>query len=161
LPLRLQSTPRVGGGSALVVRPLDHMKALLISVMLLGCFFGSAVSSFLVTTTAWSIQIEPRAFQCTDSCGWPFDNYWTDMDSHEIARDTISPGWTWGKLRAVRIIYIAAFFLLWLAGTVISFRMILSRLTRPNKSPEPTAVGAGRSAVAVHAASRRWLSFFR
>ena len=31
----------------------------------------------------------------------------------------------------------------------------------PNKSPEPTAVGAGRSAVAVHAASRRWLSFFR
>ena len=31
----------------------------------------------------------------------------------------------------------------------------------PNKSPEPTAVGAGRSAVAVHVASRRWLSFFR
>jgi len=31
----------------------------------------------------------------------------------------------------------------------------------PNKSPEPTAVGAGRSAIAVHAASRRWLSFFR
>jgi hypothetical protein len=31
----------------------------------------------------------------------------------------------------------------------------------PNKSPEPTAVGAGSSAVAVHAASRRWLSFFR
>jgi hypothetical protein len=35
------------------------------------------------------------------------------------------------------------------------------RRTRSNKSPEPTAVGAGRSAVAVHAASRRWLSFFR
>ena len=32
---------------------------------------------------------------------------------------------------------------------------------RPNQSPEPTAVGAGRSAVAVRAASRRWLSFFR
>jgi hypothetical protein len=31
----------------------------------------------------------------------------------------------------------------------------------PNKSPEPTAVGAGRSAVAVHVAGRRWLSFFR
>ena len=30
-----------------------------------------------------------------------------------------------------------------------------------NKSPEPTAVGACRSAVAVHVASRRWLSFFR
>lgn len=31
----------------------------------------------------------------------------------------------------------------------------------PNKSPEPTAVGAVRSAVAVHVASRRWLSFLR
>jgi hypothetical protein len=31
----------------------------------------------------------------------------------------------------------------------------------PNKSPEPTAVGAVSSAVAVHDASRRWLSFFR
>ncbi len=28
-------------------------------------------------------------------------------------------------------------------------------------SPEPTAVGAGSSAVAVHVASRRWLSFVR
>jgi hypothetical protein len=32
---------------------------------------------------------------------------------------------------------------------------------RPNNSPEPTAVGAGSSAFAVHIASRRWLSFFR
>jgi len=40
--------------------------------------------------------------------------------------------------------------------------MILSgRELQPNKSPEPTAVGAVRSAVAVHVASRRWLSFFR
>src|ERR1035437_1156962 len=33
--------------------------------------------------------------------------------------------------------------------------------TMPNKSLEPTAVGAGSSAVAVHVASRRWLSFLR
>jgi hypothetical protein len=31
----------------------------------------------------------------------------------------------------------------------------------PNKTLEPTADGAVSSAVAVHAASRRWLSFFR
>ena len=31
----------------------------------------------------------------------------------------------------------------------------------PNQSPEQTAVGACRSAVAVHVTSRRWLSFFR
>ncbi len=33
--------------------------------------------------------------------------------------------------------------------------------TRPNKSPEPTAVGAVSSAVAVPVASRRWLSLLR
>ena len=33
--------------------------------------------------------------------------------------------------------------------------------TMPNKSPEPTAVGAVSSAIAVHVTSRRWLSFFR
>jgi hypothetical protein len=31
----------------------------------------------------------------------------------------------------------------------------------PNKSPEPMLVGAFSSAVPVHAASRRWLSFLR
>ena len=31
----------------------------------------------------------------------------------------------------------------------------------PNKSPEPTAVGAVSSAIAVHVAGRRWLSFLR
>ena len=34
-------------------------------------------------------------------------------------------------------------------------------LDRAPKSPEPTAVGAVSSAIAVHVASRRWLSFFR
>jgi hypothetical protein len=31
----------------------------------------------------------------------------------------------------------------------------------PNNTLEPTAVGVVRSAIAVHATSRRWLSFFR
>ena len=31
----------------------------------------------------------------------------------------------------------------------------------PNKSPEPTAVAAVCSAIAVRVAGRRWLSFFR
>jgi hypothetical protein len=43
-----------------------------------------------------------------------------------------------------------------LPGFIMDFTSLM-----PNKSPEPTAVGAVRSAVAVHAASRRWLSFFR
>jgi hypothetical protein len=35
------------------------------------------------------------------------------------------------------------------------------REEQPNQSPEPTAVGAVSSAIAVHVASRRWLSFHR
>ena len=31
----------------------------------------------------------------------------------------------------------------------------------PNQSPEPTAVGIGRSAIAVRVTSRRSLNFFR
>jgi hypothetical protein len=37
-------------------------------------------------------------------------------------------------------------------------RMSMRLTPQPNQSPEPTAVAA---AVAIHAASRRWLSFFR
>jgi hypothetical protein len=43
----------------------------------------------------------------------------------------------------------------WL-GFIMDFTALM-----PNKSPEPTAVGAVRSAIAVHAVSRRWLSFLR
>jgi X-X-X-Leu-X-X-Gly heptad repeat protein len=39
--------------------------------------------------------------------------------------------------------------------------MIFVNRHTPNKSPEPTAVSAFCSAVAVHIAGRRWLSFFR
>ena len=46
-------------------------------------------------------------------------------------------------------------------GGVDIFSSFTEMSQQPNKSPEPTAVGAFRSAVAVHAASRRWLSFFR
>jgi len=40
------------------------------------------------------------------------------------------------------------------------FRFVI-RKPQPNKSPEPTAVGAVSSAIAVRVAGRRWLSFFR
>ena len=48
--------------------------------------------------------------------------------------------------------------ILWILGLVYFCKM---RDVPPNKSPEPTAVGACSSAIAVHVASRRWLSFFR
>jgi hypothetical protein len=40
------------------------------------------------------------------------------------------------------------------------FIMIFT-ISWPNKTPEPTADGVVSSAIAVPAASRRWLSFFR
>ncbi len=50
------------------------------------------------------------------------------------------------------------FDLFWLAEII---EIMEERVTMtPNKSPEPTAVGAVSSAVAVHVAGRRWLSFF-
>jgi hypothetical protein len=39
------------------------------------------------------------------------------------------------------------------------FGLVVDRA--PNKSPEPTADGVVSSTIAAHAASRRWLSFFR
>jgi hypothetical protein len=44
---------------------------------------------------------------------------------------------------------------------MINIDTAMMTMMRPNKSPEPTAAGAVSSAVAVHVASRRWLSFFR
>jgi hypothetical protein len=39
--------------------------------------------------------------------------------------------------------------------------MTIGMLMMPNQSPELNPVGAVSSAIAVHATSRRWLSFFR
>jgi len=59
--------------------------------------------------------------------------------------------------------FVGAGYYVWLASawwrkqSMVVFEM----KPAPNKSPEPTAVGAVSSAVAVHVASRRWLSFLR
>ena len=54
----------------------------------------------------------------------------------------------------------SSFTLIVVAASLLIIRRLYSTMW-PNQSPEPTAVGAGRSAIAVHVASRRWLSFFR
>jgi hypothetical protein len=48
-----------------------------------------------------------------------------------------------------------------LVGTEDGHSFVRFHTMLPNKSPEPTAVGAVSSAIAVHVVSRRWLSFFR
>ena len=56
-----------------------------------------------------------------------------------------------GLSRAVGLLFILC----------VAVSIYLNMKPWPNKSPEPTAVGAVSSAIAVHATSRRWLSFFR
>jgi energy-coupling factor transporter transmembrane protein EcfT len=51
-------------------------------------------------------------------------------------------------------------FILAITGGAVAVVLIYWR-QQPNKSPEPTAVGAVSSADAVHVPRRRWLSFFR
>ena len=80
-------------------------------------FAGSAalglVVSFVITMLAWNVQIEHRAFNCTDDVGFGF--FWEDMNTHEGAGDTTLPGWTWGKIKGAQALYIAGFVLVWLA----------------------------------------------
>jgi hypothetical protein len=46
------------------------VKRLVIIGLFIVSAFGGVVFSSIVTLVAWNIQIEPRAFQCTDSM-WP------------------------------------------------------------------------------------------
>jgi len=102
------------------------------------CAVGGAMLSIVVTNVVWDTEIEPKAFHCVDDIGI-FDSYWCDMDTHKDAGDTVFPGWTWEKLRVVRIIFITAFYLLWATSTLIPFRMIFHKFRRSNTALEPTA----------------------
>jgi hypothetical protein len=95
--------------------------------------FAGAVVSTVVTMIAWNIQIEPRLFQCIDSMGL-FDNYWTDMGIHQSAGDTISPGWTWGQLEGIRMIYVTVFWLMWIGSVFFFYKVILPLVRRAGDS---------------------------
>jgi hypothetical protein len=80
----------------------------------------------------------------------------------EMSERSIYTELRWSWLFPVSTVY--QHFIVWLRPVV--FRIypvfhICFTFGMPNKSPEPTAVGAVCSAVAVHVAGRRWLSFFR
>jgi hypothetical protein len=98
--------------------------------LFVGCAIGGAVLSTVATYALWNTAIEPHAFHCVDDI-WPFDSYWCPMDDHISAGDMLYPGWTWGELRVVQAVFITVFFILWAAGTLIPFRMILRRIRRP------------------------------
>ena len=103
--------------------------------LLAACVLFGAVVSGIVTMISWGVRIEDRAFHCWDI---GFGSYWTDIDLHKSAGDTISSGWTWERIKTVRLHYIEAFWLLWTAISFILF-WIIHKL-RPNHSPEPTPI---------------------
>lgn len=95
-----------------------------IFLLIAGLFLAS-----FVTLIPWNIQIEHRAFRCTDDMG--FGTFFCDMYTHRGAGDTISPGWTWEELELVREAYETAFFAIWLSLPT-GYLLILRRNRRKN-----------------------------
>ncbi len=90
---------------------------------------GCLVASLLVTWAVWEIQIDGRAFHCTDAGPFTLSvAFWTSANLHQSAGDQIQPGWTWDKVAVVNGYYELAFFALWVAGSMESFRFIHKRL---------------------------------
>src|SRR6266446_3485791 len=73
---------------------------------------GFAVS-FFVIMLAWNIQIEHRAFRCTDDVGFGF--FWESMETHRGAGDIVASGWTWGKIKVIQGAYEVGFITIWLS----------------------------------------------
>jgi hypothetical protein len=103
------------------MKPFRFILPLATSVIL------GAVISGIVTIVIWDVCIEDRAFHCYDI---GFGSYWTDIDLHKSAGDTIFSGWTWEQLKTVRLHYIGTFWLLWAVMASILF-WIIHKL-RPN-----------------------------
>jgi hypothetical protein len=112
--------------------------------------FGGLVFSTIITLAVWNIQIEGRAFQCNDGPG--LGAFWADVDTHRGAGDTISPGWTWEKLKIVRIDYEIAFYSLWSLTSIGAFLAVLQiskRVARETIFPRPVAGEGVESDAAV------------
>lgn len=86
--------------------------------------FACLVFSFVVTWIAWHLQITEKAFHCTDD---NVSGFWCEIDSHRAAGDTVLQGWTWEKLRMVRLIYEVVFYLIWLGPSAAFFMLIFRR----------------------------------
>jgi len=114
------------------------MKSFRFILLLSASVLLGAIVSGIITMTTWNIRIEDKAFHCWDI---GFGSYWTDISSHASAGDTISAGWTWEKLRQVRLNYIETFWLLWAVISLITF--LISYRLWPGPSPRPTPLVAG------------------
>lgn len=125
----------------------------------LGLFLGLFLLAGSVANGLWSCLVWGRLYYSTDYV-FDFSPFWP------ITQRTIDApfGTERGRLLGVSLFHVQLVWLLFAAGTwaaaILLYRRIGNRRTT-KQSPEPTGVCAGRSAITVHAASRRWLSFLR
>ena len=147
-------TSRVGGGSAFFVRPRSHATLI----------YRPTIQQ---KRLAAIVLIDSRA----DYLVCPVISVVTNLIERRRRESTIR---SWSRLYYVCVIGFpfclfqdrraaGRGFLVPLFGFIVGavFSELLVFDDSPNKSPEPTAVGAVSSAIAVHVVSRRWLSFFR
>jgi hypothetical protein len=118
-----------GPGRRVVDMAARHMKPFRFIVLLVASALLAAIVSGIITMVGWGARIEDKAFHCWDI---GFGSYWTDIDSHARAGDTISSGWTWKQLESVRLHYIEAFWLLW--AVIASILFWIFQKLRPDKS---------------------------
>ena len=171
MALRLQSTPRVGGGSAFFVRRMKNLAQfeaavseyvaeqnrffrffvtcmVLAFLWLVGLRFlprhSLSVSQFVLFVTVVPLTLFAAII---------FRAFKLDATAERVGlRCPKCRRWL---NRRIPVAFIRK------TGRCMHCRTVIIGDDAPNKSPEPTAVGAGSSAVAVRATSRRWLSFFR
>ena len=85
---------------------------------------GCLLASLLITWLVWEMQIDGRAFRCTDAGTFTLSlGFWTSADMHQSAGDQIQPGWTWEKVGAANGFYKLAFFVLWIGGSMVALRL--------------------------------------
>ena len=104
------------------MKTTDRIARVLISVG------GGLFISLLITLLVWNVQIEGRAFQCTDDVG--FGLFWEKLSNHERAGDKLSSGWTWQKLRVARLAYTTTFYLIWVASALSIGQTLQRRVGR-------------------------------
>ena len=141
-------TPRVGGGSAFFVRPLERYEQIVNNsatepLASIGCCKYSHSSQHLFIT------FTHRVFALRRYRHTPVFSFVDAARLECFHLSSLSP-----PIRAGRSMVFAS-----IDGTLdFGGRKRQDMRMWPNQLPEPTAVVA---AVAIHAASRRWLSFFR
>jgi hypothetical protein len=109
------------------------MKKIYTILNFLGIMFASLIASCILMSLSWEFQIEGKAFHCTDI---GLGGFFSEMDTHRSAGDSLLGNWTWNELEWVRLIYLIIFFTLWLGGGFLTF-VTLRRLHHCGQQPVP------------------------